>query len=81
MCHKKLFSDYNRKCFDFGSIYYIQIISENADWLEKVLKENKPLPKLVTVVNPGNPQELLFPGLCLRSSLSSETCVCVGTRI
>jgi aromatic aminotransferase len=56
-------------------------MSENADWLEKVLKENKPVPKLVTVVNPGNPSGAFIPRtmlevisllihLCLESLLS-----------
>jgi histidinol-phosphate/aromatic aminotransferase/cobyric acid decarboxylase-like protein len=77
MCHKKLFSGYNWKCFDFGSIYYIQITFENADWLEKVLKENKPLPKLVTVVNPGNPSGAFIPRPMLEViSLFRHLCLC-----
>jgi len=33
----------------------------DVDWLEKVLKENDPIPKLVTVVNPGNPSGAFVP--------------------
>ncbi|XP_022149025.1 aromatic aminotransferase ISS1 [Momordica charantia] len=33
----------------------------DADWLEKTLSENKPTPKLVTVVNPGNPSGTYIP--------------------
>ncbi|PAN32548.1 hypothetical protein PAHAL_5G495800 [Panicum hallii] len=33
----------------------------DVDWLEKVLKENGPIPKLVTVVNPGNPSGAFIP--------------------
>ncbi|WJX42832.1 Aromatic aminotransferase iss1 [Trifolium repens] len=33
----------------------------DADWLEKVLSESKPVPKLVTVVNPGNPTGTYIP--------------------
>jgi katanin p60 ATPase-containing subunit A1 len=33
----------------------------DADWLEKTLKETKPTPKLVTVVNPGNPSGTYIP--------------------
>ncbi|WVZ72539.1 hypothetical protein U9M48_020979 [Paspalum notatum var. saurae] len=33
----------------------------DVDWLEKVLKENDPTPKLVTVVNPGNPSGAFIP--------------------
>jgi aromatic aminotransferase len=40
---------------------YITTVSKNADWLEKVLKENEPIPKLVTVVNPGNPSGAFIP--------------------
>lgn len=44
----------------FESIHY-NYMSKNADWLEKVLKENDPIPKLVTVVNPGNPSGAFIP--------------------
>uniref|UniRef100_A0A0D3B424 Aminotransferase class I/classII large domain-containing protein n=1 Tax=Brassica oleracea var. oleracea TaxID=109376 RepID=A0A0D3B424_BRAOL len=32
-----------------------------ADWLEKTLSESKPTPKVVTVVNPGNPSGTYVP--------------------
>jgi histidinol-phosphate/aromatic aminotransferase/cobyric acid decarboxylase-like protein len=47
------------KLVHFGSIFYI--MPTNADWLEKVLKGNGPIPKLVTVVNPGNPSGAFIP--------------------
>ena len=31
------------------------------DWLEKTLSESKPTPKVVTVVNPGNPSGTYVP--------------------
>ncbi|XP_022844426.1 aromatic aminotransferase ISS1-like [Olea europaea var. sylvestris] len=33
----------------------------DADWLESTLKDTKPTPKLVTVVNPGNPSGTYIP--------------------
>ncbi|MED6183100.1 Aromatic aminotransferase iss1 [Stylosanthes scabra] len=33
----------------------------DADWLERILSETKPVPKLVTVVNPGNPSGTYIP--------------------
>ncbi|KAF5466672.1 hypothetical protein F2P56_016578 [Juglans regia] len=33
----------------------------DADWLERTLLETKPAPKLVTVVNPGNPSGTYIP--------------------
>ncbi|KAI9160496.1 hypothetical protein LWI28_008679 [Acer negundo] len=33
----------------------------DADWLEKILSESKPPPKLVNVVNPGNPSGTYIP--------------------
>ncbi|KAM0933395.1 putative aminotransferase, class I/classII, pyridoxal phosphate-dependent transferase, major [Dioscorea sansibarensis] len=38
-------------------------LQPDADWLEKILSEkgNKPVPKLVTVVNPGNPSGVFVP--------------------
>ncbi|GER40136.1 aspartate aminotransferase [Striga asiatica] len=33
----------------------------DADWLEKTLLETEPTPKLVTVVNPGNPSGTFIP--------------------
>lgn len=51
-------------------------MSKNADWLEKVLKENDPIPKLVTVVNPGNPSGAFIPRPMLEvSSLHKHLCL------
>ncbi|XXG47488.1 hypothetical protein AAC387_Pa02g2127 [Persea americana] len=36
-------------------------LQPDADWLEKTLSERKPVPKLVTVVNPGNPSGTYIP--------------------
>ncbi|ESW22683.1 hypothetical protein PHAVU_005G173300 [Phaseolus vulgaris] len=33
----------------------------DADWLERILSETKPAPKLVSVVNPGNPSGTYIP--------------------
>ncbi|KAM0060276.1 putative aminotransferase, class-I, pyridoxal-phosphate-binding, aminotransferase, class I/classII [Helianthus debilis subsp. tardiflorus] len=33
----------------------------DADWLEKTLRETKPTPKFVTIVNPGNPSGTYIP--------------------
>nr|AFK45378.1 unknown [Lotus japonicus] len=33
----------------------------DVDWLERILTESKPVPKLVTVVNPGNPTGTYIP--------------------
>uniref|UniRef100_A0A7N0ZWX6 Aminotransferase class I/classII large domain-containing protein n=1 Tax=Kalanchoe fedtschenkoi TaxID=63787 RepID=A0A7N0ZWX6_KALFE len=38
----------------------------DADWLEKTLSETKPTPKLVTVVNPGNPSGTYIPDPLLK---------------
>jgi histidinol-phosphate/aromatic aminotransferase/cobyric acid decarboxylase-like protein len=38
--------------------------------LEKVLSESKPVPKLVTVVNPGNPTGTYIPEPLLKVTLS-----------
>ncbi|GLT52092.1 hypothetical protein SLA2020_254540 [Shorea laevis] len=38
----------------------------DADWLEKTLSETKPVPKLVTVVNPGNPSGTYIPDPLLK---------------
>uniref|UniRef100_A0A453E9T2 Aminotransferase class I/classII large domain-containing protein n=2 Tax=Aegilops tauschii subsp. strangulata TaxID=200361 RepID=A0A453E9T2_AEGTS len=46
----------------------------DVDWLEKVLKESNPIPKLVTVVNPGNPSGAFIPKPMLQvNSLPSLT--------
>lgn len=41
-----------------------------SDWLEKTLLNTKPTPKLVTVVNPGNPSGTYIPEPLLKVSLS-----------
>lgn len=38
----------------------------DADWLERTLSETKPVPKLVSVVNPGNPSGTYIPEPLLR---------------
>ncbi|XP_068334935.1 aromatic aminotransferase ISS1-like [Pyrus communis] len=38
----------------------------DPDWLEKTLSETKPTPKLVTVVNPGNPSGTYIPDSLLK---------------
>ncbi|KAJ4957545.1 hypothetical protein NE237_024656 [Protea cynaroides] len=38
-----------------------QTLYPDADWLEKILSETKPVPKVVTVVNPGNPSGTYIP--------------------
>lgn len=49
-----LFSFYNDQHSNLFRGYFI-------DWLEKTLSERKPVPKLVTVVNPGNPSGTYIP--------------------
>ncbi|GAA0173163.1 transaminase [Lithospermum erythrorhizon] len=46
----------------------------DADWLERILRETKPTPKLVTVVNPGNPSGTYIPEPLLKkiSDLCTE---------
>lgn len=41
-----------------------------SEWLEKTLLNTKPTPKLVTVVNPGNPSGTYIPEPLLKVSLS-----------
>ncbi|KAJ3694171.1 hypothetical protein LUZ60_009651 [Juncus effusus] len=36
-------------------------LQPDLEWLEKIFSENKPVPKLVTVVNPGNPSGAFIP--------------------
>ncbi|XP_077211914.1 aromatic aminotransferase ISS1-like [Tasmannia lanceolata] len=45
-----------------------ETLQPDADWLERILskEENKPIPKLVTVVNPGNPSGTYIPEPLLR---------------
>ncbi|KAG4972597.1 hypothetical protein JHK85_039018 [Glycine max] len=44
----------------------------DADWLERILSETKPPPKLVTVVNPGNPSGTYIPEPLLKIAYPSE---------
>lgn len=45
-----------------------------ADWLEKTLSETRPTPKLVTVVNPGNPSGTYIPEPLLKVLCPSYIC-------
>ncbi|MBA0658577.1 hypothetical protein Goklo_010774, partial [Gossypium klotzschianum] len=57
---------------------YPKTLYPDADWLERTLLETKPVPKLVTVVNPGNPSGTYIPEPLLKvSHLLSTHCVCV----
>ncbi|RDX92290.1 Aromatic aminotransferase ISS1 [Mucuna pruriens] len=38
-----------------------ETLHPDADWLERILSDTKPAPKLVTVVNPGNPSGTYIP--------------------
>ncbi|CAI9753679.1 unnamed protein product [Fraxinus pennsylvanica] len=38
-----------------------KMLHPDADWLERTLKDTKPTPKLVSVVNPGNPSGTYIP--------------------
>ncbi|GAV60975.1 Aminotran_1_2 domain-containing protein [Cephalotus follicularis] len=49
----------------------------DADWLEKTLSETKPTPKLVSVVNPGNPSGTYIPDALLKRI--SDTCRDAGS--
>uniref|UniRef100_A0A453E9T0 Aminotransferase class I/classII large domain-containing protein n=1 Tax=Aegilops tauschii subsp. strangulata TaxID=200361 RepID=A0A453E9T0_AEGTS len=49
----------------------------DVDWLEKVLKESNPIPKLVTVVNPGNPSGAFIP----KPMLQREFQTCAGMLV
>ncbi|KAJ4718224.1 Aspartate aminotransferase [Melia azedarach] len=49
----------------------------DADWLEKTLLETKPTPKLVTVVNPGNPSGTYIPEPLLKRI--SDLCKAAGS--
>ncbi|MED6161090.1 Aromatic aminotransferase iss1 [Stylosanthes scabra] len=44
----------------------------DADWLERILSETKPVPKLVTVVNPGNPSGTYIPDSLLKEDTRSS---------
>lgn len=43
-----------------------ETLHPDADWLERTLRETKPTPKLVTVVNPGNPSGTYIPESLLK---------------
>jgi len=47
--------------------------------LEKILSETKPPPKLVTVVNPGNPTGTYIPEPLLKVCLSSTLLLNIST--
>lgn len=49
----------------------------DADWLERVLSETKPAPKLVSITNPGNPTGTCIPDPLLKRI--SEICRRAGT--
>lgn len=49
----------------------------DADWLERTLLETKPVPKLVTVVNPGNPSGTYIPEPLLKRI--SDLCKTAGS--
>lgn len=51
-----------------------ETLHPDADWLEMTLKNTVPIPKLVTVVNPGNPSGTYIPEPLLKriSSLCKE---------
>ncbi|XP_043724771.1 aromatic aminotransferase ISS1-like [Telopea speciosissima] len=49
----------------------------DADWLEKTLSETKPVPKVVTVVNPGNPSGTYIPEPLLKRI--SDICESAGS--
>ncbi|KAI7980234.1 Aromatic aminotransferase ISS1 [Camellia lanceoleosa] len=49
----------------------------DADWLEKTLSETKPVPKLVSIVNPGNPSGTCIPEPLLKRI--SEICRRAGS--
>ncbi|KAF8400731.1 hypothetical protein HHK36_014031 [Tetracentron sinense] len=52
-------------------------LQPDADWLEKILLENKPAPKLVTIVNPGNPSGTYIPEPLLKRI--SDLCKSAGS--
>ncbi|CAN0878309.1 Aromatic aminotransferase ISS1 [Linum grandiflorum] len=43
-----------------------ETLHPDADWLKKTLAETKPVPKVVTVVNPGNPSGTYIPEKLLK---------------
>ena len=55
-------------------LIYSAVCIPFIDWLENVLspKDGKASPKLVTVVNPGNPSGMCIPEALLHVSVSTE---------
>ncbi|XP_052176162.1 aromatic aminotransferase ISS1 isoform X2 [Diospyros lotus] len=53
-----------------------ETLHPDADWLERTLKETIPTPKLVTVVNPGNPSGTYIPEPLLKRI--SDLCSAAG---
>ncbi|KAK1312847.1 Bifunctional aspartate aminotransferase and glutamate/aspartate-prephenate aminotransferase [Acorus calamus] len=51
-----------------------ETLQPDIDWLERTLsgKDNKPIPKLVTVVNPGNPSGIYIPEPLLQIAYPSK---------
>ncbi|KAL9661624.1 hypothetical protein QQ045_026448 [Rhodiola kirilowii] len=54
-----------------------QTLQPDADWLETVLSNTKPVPKLLSIVNPGNPSGTCIPHPLLKRI--SEICQRAGT--
>lgn len=54
-----------------------ETLHPDADWLEKTLKETKPTPKIITVVNPGNPSGTYIPEPLLKRM--SDLCKAAGS--
>ncbi|KAK1265139.1 Bifunctional aspartate aminotransferase and glutamate/aspartate-prephenate aminotransferase [Acorus gramineus] len=56
-----------------------ETLHPDIDWLERTLsgKDNKPIPKLVTVVNPGNPSGIYIPEPLLQRI--SDLCKSAGS--
>ncbi|XP_020517872.1 uncharacterized protein LOC18425815 isoform X2 [Amborella trichopoda] len=54
-------------------------LQPDVDWLERTLtkEENKPVPKLVSVVNPGNPSGIFIPAHLLKRI--ADLCKSVGS--
>ncbi|KAL5729429.1 aspartate transaminase [Ranunculus cassubicifolius] len=52
-------------------------LQPDVDWLEKILLSKKPVPKLVTVVNPGNPSGTYIPEPLLKRI--SDVCKKAGS--
>ncbi|GAB4854169.1 hypothetical protein Ancab_022754 [Ancistrocladus abbreviatus] len=46
-------------------------LQPDADWLARILGESEPVPKLVSIVNPGNPSGTCMPEPLLKSSMDA----------